>query len=198
MVLWFELFLIGVGLSMDAFAVSVCKGLGMTKLNRKQAVTIGIYFGGFQALMPLVGYFLGVQFANYIENFDHWIAFILLVIIGGKMVIEALTEKEEETEVEKDKKLSHKEMLLLAIATSIDALAVGVSVALAYTKNSYFSIWGAVGLIGVTTFALSVFGVWVGNIFGSKYKKRAEVTGGIILILIGSKVLFEHLGLLPF
>lgn len=198
MTLWIELFLIGVGLSMDAFAVSICKGLGMTKLNKKQAFIIGLYFGGFQALMPLIGYFLGVQFASYITSFDHWIAFILLAIIGGKMVYEALTDKEEDEEIEMDKALSHKEMVILAIATSIDALAVGVSFALAYTENKYFNIWGSVALIGVTTFTLSVIGVWIGNVFGSKYKKRAEVVGGIILILIGLKILFEHLGVLPF
>lgn len=196
--LWIELFLIAVGLSMDAFAVSVCKGLGMTKLNKKQAVTIGIYFGGFQALMPLIGYFLGVSFANYITSFDHWIAFVLLLIIGGKMIYEAISEKDEDEEIEMDKKLSHKELFVLAIATSIDALAVGISFALAYAENDAFTIWGAVGLIGVTTLVLSVLGVWIGNVFGSRHKKRAEIAGGIILILIGIKILAEHLGFLPF
>ena len=196
--LWIELFLIAVGLSMDAFAVSVCKGLGMTKLNKKQAVTIGIYFGGFQALMPLIGYFLGVSFANYITSFDHWIAFVLLLIIGGKMIYEAISEKDEDEEIEMDKKLSHKELFVLAVATSIDALAVGISFALAYAGNDAFSIWGAIGLIGITTLLLSVLGVWIGNVFGSRHKKRAEIAGGIILILIGIKILAEHLGFLPF
>lgn len=194
MLFWLEMLLIAVGLSMDAFAVSVCKGLGMTKINKKQAGLIGLYFGGFQALMPCIGYFLGVQFAVYITNFDHWIAFVLLLFIGGKMLYEAITETEEEV-LQKDQALSHKELTLLAIATSIDALAVGVSFALAYGTNEQFSIWGSVGLIGVVTFVLSVIGVCVGNLFGSRYKKGAEIAGGIILILIGFKILLEHLGL---
>ena len=188
-----EVFLIGIGLSMDAFAVSVCKGLGMTKLNKKQALTIGLYFGGFQALMPLIGYYLGTMFASFITGFDHWIAFILLVFIGGKMLIEAIRDKDDETEIEKDLALNHGEMFLLAVATSIDALAVGITFALAYEN---FSIWIAILIIGLTTCVLSIIGVVIGNFFGIRYKKSAEIVGGIILILIGLKILLEHLGIL--
>jgi len=195
MALFIEILLIGVGLSMDAFAVSICKGLGMTKLNRKQAVTIGLYFGGFQALMPFIGYMLGIQFEKYITSIDHWIAFILLAFIGGKMVYEAVKDNEDDTVIEKDLALNHGEMLLLAIATSIDALAVGITFALAYDN---LNIYEAITIIGLTTFVLSIIGVVVGNFFGSKYKKKAEIVGGIILILIGLKILLEHLGILAF
>lgn len=195
MALFIEILLIGVGLSMDAFAVSICKGLGMTKFNRKQAVTIGLYFGGFQALMPFIGYMLGIQFEKYITSIDHWIAFILLAFIGGKMVYEAIKEKDEECAVEKDLALNQGEMLLLAIATSIDALAVGITFAFAYDN---LNIYEAITIIGVTTFVLSIIGVAVGNFFGSRYKKKAEITGGIILILIGIKILLEHLGIIAF
>ena len=195
MALFIEILLIGVGLSMDAFAVSICKGLGMTKLNKKQAVTIGLYFGGFQALMPFIGYMLGIQFEKYITSIDHWIAFILLAFIGGKMVYEAVKDNEDDTVVEKDLALNHGEMLLLAIATSIDALAVGITFALAYDN---LNIYEAITIIGLTTFVLSIIGVVVGNFFGSKYKKKAEIVGGIILILIGLKILLEHLGILAF
>ena len=193
MALFFELFLIGVGLAMDAFAVFVCKGLAMNKVNKKQAVVIGLYFGGFQALMPFIGWFLGVSFQKYITSIDHWIAFILLVFIGGKMILEAVKEPDIEEIREKDPPLDHKEMLMLAVATSIDALAVGITFAFLDTP-----IVEAVVIIGVTTFALSVFGVFVGNFFGTKYKKKAEIAGGIILILIGVKILLEHLGILNF
>ena len=193
MALFFELFLIGVGLAMDAFAVSVCKGLAMDKVNKKQAVVIGLYFGGFQALMPFIGWFLGVSFQKYITSIDHWIAFILLVFIGGKMILEAVKDPDIEEIREKDPPLDHKEMLMLAVATSIDALAVGITFAFLDTP-----IVEAVVIIGVTTFALSVFGVFVGNFFGTKYKKKAEIAGGIILILIGVKILLEHLGILNF
>ena len=195
MALFIEILLIGVGLSMDAFAVSICKGLGMTKFNRKQAVTIGLYFGGFQALMPFIGYMLGIQFEKYITSIDHWIAFILLAFIGGKMVYEAIKEKDEECAVEKDLALNQGEMLLLAIATSIDALAVGITFAFAYDN---LNIYEAITIIGVTTFVLSIIGVAVGNFFGSRYKKKAEITGGIILILIGIKILLEQLGIIAF
>ena len=191
MVLVIELLLIGVGLSMDAFAVSVCKGLAMRKVNKKQAFIIGLFFGGFQALMPFIGWALGTQFESYITSIDHWIAFILLALIGGKMVIEA-TKTEEEQEIKQmDPPLDMKEMLLLAIATSIDALAVGITFAFLQ-----YPIVEAMLIIGMTTFVLSIIGVYVGNAFGSRYQKRAEMAGGIILILIGLKILLEHLGIL--
>lgn len=193
MALFISLFLIGVGLSMDAFAVSVCKGLSMRKVNKKQTLVIGLFFGGFQALMPVIGWALGVSFEKYITNVDHWIAFVLLVIIGANMIREALSDKEEETETELDPPLRIKEMFLLAIATSIDALAVGVT--FAFLK---YPIAEAAAIIGCTTFVLSVIGVYVGNIFGKKYEKRAEIAGGIILIGIGVKILLEHMGVLNF
>ena len=191
MALFIELFLIGVGLSMDAFAVSICKGLAMEKVNKKQAVVIGLYFGGFQALMPLIGWFLGVRFQKYITSIDHWIAFILLVFIGGKMIWEAVRDPDVQEIPEKDPPLKHKEMLLLALATSIDALAVGITFAFLDTP-----IIEAIAIIGCTTFALSILGVVVGNFFGTRYKKKAEIAGGVILILIGLKILLEHLGVL--
>jgi putative Mn2+ efflux pump MntP len=188
-----ELFLIGVGLSMDAFAVSVCKGLAMEKVNKKQAVVIGLYFGGFQALMPLLGWLLGIRFQKYINSVDHWIAFILLALIGGKMVYEAIHDKEEVQVGPKDLPLDHKEMVLLAIATSIDALAVGITFAFLDTP-----IIEAIAIIGCTTFALSIVGVVVGNFFGTRYQKKAQIAGGVILILIGLKILLEHLGIIAF
>lgn len=193
MAVFVELFLIGVGLSMDAFAVSICKGLGMEKVNKKQAVVIGLYFGGFQALMPLIGWFLGIRFQKYITSIDHWIAFVLLVFIGGKMIVEAVRDKEVVEIKAKDLPLNHKEMMLLAIATSIDALAVGITFAFLETP-----IVEAIIIIGCTTFGLSILGVVVGNFFGTRYKKKAEIAGGVILILIGLKILLEHLGLLVF
>jgi putative Mn2+ efflux pump MntP len=195
MVLFIEILLIGVGLSMDAFAVSICKGLGMTKVNRKQALTIGLYFGGFQALMPFIGYMLGIRFEKYITSIDHWIAFILLGFIGSKMVYEAVKEKDDDAVVEKDLALNQGEMLLLAIATSIDALAVGIMFAFTYDS---LNIYWAIAIIGLTTFVLSIIGVIVGNFFGNKYKKKSEIAGGIILILIGVKILLEHLGIISF
>lgn len=195
MVLFIEILLIGVGLSMDAFAVSICKGLGMTKVNRKQALTIGLYFGGFQALMPFIGYMLGIRFEKYITSIDHWIVFILLGFIGGKMVYEAVKEKDDDAVVEKDLALNQGEMLLLAIATSIDALAVGIMFAFTYDS---LNIYWAIAIIGLTTFVLSIIGVIVGNFFGNKYKKKSEIAGGIILILIGVKILLEHLGIISF
>lgn len=194
MALFVELFLLGVGLSMDAFAVSVCKGLGMRKLDKKQALIIGLYFGGFQALMPLIGWLLGSQFQQYITSIDHWIAFILLGFIGGKMMVEAVREWNEEETVEvMDAPIDHKNMFVLAIATSIDALAVGITFAFLNTP-----IIEAITIIGITTMVLSIIGVIVGNFFGSRYKSKAEFIGGLILVLLGLKILLEHLGILTF
>ncbi|MBQ6814659.1 MAG: manganese efflux pump [Lachnospiraceae bacterium] len=191
MILFFTLFLIGVGLAMDAFAVSICKGLAMRKVKVRQATIIGLFFGGFQALMPLLGWLLGSQFEQYIKRIDHWIAFVLLGIIGGKMLIEAIKGEEEEDEEcnNEDEPLDIKEMFILAIATSIDALAVGIT----FAFLSY-PIVPSVVIIGVTTFVISVAGVYIGNFFGSRFKKKAEIAGGIILIGIGIKILLEHLG----
>ena len=182
-----ELFLIGVSLSMDAFAVAVCHGLSMPRLNLRQGAVIALFFGGFQALMPFLGWVLGSQFARYIESVDHWVAFALLALIGGNMVREARSQETGEA----DGSLSAKAMAPLAVATSIDALAVGVTFA-------FFSvsIVPAITIIGVTTFCISLGGVVVGNFFGTRYKQRAELTGGIVLILLGAKILLEHLGIL--
>lgn len=194
MALFVELFLLGVGLSMDAFAVSVCKGLGMRKLDKKQALIIGLYFGGFQALMPLIGWLLGSQFQQYITSIDHWIAFILLGFIGGKMMVEAVREWNEEETVEvMDAPIDHKNMFVLAVATSIDALAVGITFAFLNTP-----IIEAITIIGITTMVLSIIGVIVGNFFGSRYKSKAEFISGLILVLLGLKILLEHLGILTF
>ena len=194
MALVIELFLLGVGLSMYAFAVSVCKGLGMKKLNKKQALIIGLYFGGFQALMPFVGWLLGSQFQKYITSIDHWIAFILLGFIGGKMMIEAVREWNEEEVVDvMDAPIDHKNMLVLAVATSIDALTVGITFAFLGTP-----IVEAITIIGITTMVISIAGVVVGNFFGSRYKSKAEFIGGLILVLLGLKILLEHLGILVF
>lgn len=179
-----ELFIIAVGLSMDAFAVSVCKGLSMCKMSWKNSVIVGLYFGGFQALMPFLGYLLGSQFKDAIINIDHWIALVLLSVIGINMIHEALNSEEEGC----DASLDFRNMLVLAIATSIDALAVGVTFAFLQV-----SIVPAVSFIGVTTFALSIVGVKVGNVFGCRYKSRAEFAGGMILILMGVKIFVEHL-----
>lgn len=186
-----ELFLIGVGLSMDAFAVAICQGLCMPKLNLKNGAVIALFFGGFQALMPLLGWFLGSQFASYIQSIDHWVAFVLLGLIGGNMAREALEPEDEEVACSMSDRLDYKQLLLMAIATSIDALAVGVTFAFLNV-----SIVPAISIIGCTTFVLSLVGVAVGNYFGAKYKARAELTGGIILILLGAKILLEHLGIL--
>lgn len=179
-----ELFIIAVGLSMDAFAVSICKGLSMQKMNWKNAGITGLYFGGFQALMPLIGYLLGSGFKDMITQFDHWIAFVLLVLIGLGMIKESMGETEE-----LDASFGVKAMLPLAVATSIDALAVGVSFAFLNVN-----IVPAILFIGSITFILSVVGIRVGNVFGAKYKSKAEIAGGIILILMGIKILLEHLG----
>ena len=189
MAIFIELFLMGVGLSMDAFAVSICKGLGMRKVNKKQALVIGLFFGGFQALMPLIGWLLGSQFEKYITSIDHWIAFILLGVIGGKMIIESIKPDQEEDEVkELDAPLDLKEMFVLAVATSIDALAVGITFAFLDTP-----ILEAITIIGITTMIISIVGVVIGNYFGGKYKHKAELVGGIILVLLGVRILIQHL-----
>lgn len=185
-----ELFFLAVGLSMDAFAVSICKGLAMKKVTVKGCSICGIWFGGFQALMPLIGFFLGTLFADAIESIDHWVACILLLIIGVNMLREAFGK--DEAEGASDADLSVKTMFVLAVATSIDALAVGISLAMAGNVNIYL----AVALIGATTFLLSAAGVKIGNIFGSRFEKKAEAAGGIILILLGLKILLEHLEIL--
>ena len=182
----FELFLIAVGLSMDAFAVAICKGLSVKKVTIKHGVIVGLYFGGFQAGMPLLGYFLGSSFAKYIEKYDHWIAFVLLGVIGFNMIRES-REKEEELNAS----FGFKAMFPMAVATSIDALAVGVSFAIMQVRIGW-----AVAFIGVITFMLSAIGVKIGNHFGVKYKSKAELFGGIVLILLGTKILLEHLGIL--
>ena len=189
-----ELFLIGVGLSMDAFAVSICKGLGMKRLNMGQALVIGLFFGGFQALMPFVGWALGSQFQDLISPIDHWIAFILLAFIGGKMLVEAIRGGDEESADEPaDAKLDLKELFVLAVATSIDALAVGITFAFLGVN-----IVEAISIIGATTFVLSVAGVAVGHAFGARYERGATIVGGVVLILIGCKILLEHLGVIAF
>ena len=187
-----EIFLVGVGLSMDAFAVAICKGLAMPRVNRKQTLLIGLYFGVFQAVMPLTGWLLGSQFARRVTKMAPWIAFVLLAWIGGSMIRESLSKKEEEEKAEPAER-RHRELLMLAIATSIDALAVGVSFSMVELT---VPIYAAAILIGCTTFAISVAGVFVGNLFGARYKNRAEFVGGAILILIGLKILLEHFGVL--
>ncbi len=188
----FELFLIAVGLSMDAFAVAICKGLATGRVKLGQMVIVGLWFGIFQALMPLIGYLLGVNFSTLIQSIDHWIAFILLGLIGANMIREAIGGDEECCN-EEDASYSIRTMLPLAIATSIDALAVGVSFAFLSVD-----IVPAVSFIGVCTFILSAFGVKIGSVFGLRFKKKAEIAGGVILILMGAKILLEHLGLIAF
>lgn len=183
---FWELLMIAVGLSMDAFAVSVCKGLSVQKIKIKHQLTVGVWFGGFQALMPLIGYFLGVQFQSLITNIDHWIAFALLVMIGANMIRESFGEEECT-----DCSFAVRAMLPLAVATSIDALAVGVSFAFLEVR-----IFSAIAVIGVTTCLLSAIGLWVGNVFGCRYKSKAEIFGGVVLILMGIKILLEHLGVM--
>lgn len=184
-----ELLFLAVGLSMDAFAVSVCKGLAMEKCSLKKASICGVWFGGFQALMPVIGYLLGYQFKDYITSIDHWTAFVLLAIIGGNMIKEAQFEEEADAA---DDSMDMKTMFLMAVATSIDALAVGVTFAFLPDTN----IAVAVLFIGCITFILSSIGAKVGNVFGAKYKAKAEFAGGVILLLIGLKILLEHLGIL--
>lgn len=185
---FFTILGIGIALSMDAFSVSICKGLATKKFSLKTAVICGIWFGGFQALMPLIGYFLGAQFEHLIVSIDHWIAFGLLLLIGANMIREAVKGEES---CPADSTTGFKTMFLLAVATSIDALAVGVSFAFLQVN-----IWISVLIIGITTFVFSFGGVAIGNFFGSRYSKPAEITGGVILILLGTKILFEHLGLI--
>ncbi|MDD6645688.1 MAG: manganese efflux pump MntP family protein [Oscillospiraceae bacterium] len=192
-----EIILLAVGLSMDAFAVSVCKGLAIPKINLKKAAICGIWFGGFQALMPIIGYLLGAGFTGYITGITPWIAFVLLSLIGGNMIKEAVSKEEEKA----NDSLGFKVMLTMAVATSIDALAVGVTFAcvpvsiMSFAGNFLNTLLGAV-IIGVTTFALSCIGVKIGNIFGLKYKSKAELAGGIILICLGIKILLEHFNIL--
>lgn len=182
---FFELILIAVALSMDAFAVSVCKGLSTGKLNKKHYFTIGLWFGGFQALMPAIGYLLGSTFEKYITSIDHWIAFVLLALIGVNMIKEGLSKESDEN----NSSFAFKDMLVLAIATSIDALAIGITFALLPDVNIIMAVLS----IGIITFTLSAVGLKAGNLFGLKYKSKAEITGGAILILMGLKIVFEHL-----
>ena len=183
-----ELFILAIGLSMDAFAVAICKGLATTKLKKRYLVITGLWFGGFQALMPLIGYFLGTAFEKYVTSIDHYIAFILLGAIGANMIKESFSKQEEKP----CDSFGFKTMLIMAIATSIDALAVGITFALLPDVN----IIAAVSFIGVTTFILSAIGVVIGNIFGAKFKSKAEFAGGLILILLGTKILLEHLNII--
>lgn len=188
------LFITAVGLSMDAFAVAICKGLAVKKAGIKQMLLAGLWFGGFQALMPTLGYLFGSTLKEYVEKYDHWIAFILLGIIGANMIKEALS-KDKDCDCESSSaSMGIKEMFTLAVATSIDALIVGIGYAFLPDVN----IGAAVGFIGVITFVLSAIGIKVGNIFGMKFKAKAEFTGGLILILMGLKILLEHLGVLNF
>lgn len=191
-----ELLLLAVGLSMDAFAVSVCKGLAMKRISLKNCAICGVWFGGFQALMPLLGYLLGSRFERYIDAIAPWVAFILLALIGGNMIREACSKEEETAEAGLDVKT----MFLMAVATSIDALAVGITFALVpvslVASGALVNTLIAVAIIGVTTFILSCVGVKVGNIFGTKYKSKAEFAGGLILILLGVKILLQHFGIL--
>ena len=183
-----ELFILAVGLSMDAFAVSVCKGLSTKKLKVKNYIIVGVWFGGFQALMPAIGYFLGTRFEKYITNIDHWIAFVLLGLIGANMIKESFGKPDELND-----SFAPKSMIPLAVATSIDALAVGVTFACLDVE-----IFSAVGLIGVTTFVFSAVGVKIGNVFGVRFKSKAELIGGTVLVLMGVKILLEHLGVINF
>ena len=194
---FWELVVLAVGLSMDAFAVSICKGLALQRVSWKECCIAGLWFGGFQALMPLLGYLLGTQFEQFVTSVDHWIAFVLLGIIGGNMIREALSKDEDKL----DGSLAFKTMLLLAIATSIDALAVGITFALLPDVNLMFLLGGnwvdeSTALIGSITFVFSAAGIRLGNVFGLRYKRKAEFAGGVILILLGTKILLEHLGVL--
>ena len=183
-----ELLLTAIALSMDAFAVSVCKGLGMRRMRYDQALVISLYFGVFQALMPLIGWLLGTSFSRYIQAFDHWIAFVLLAFLGGKMLWDVFHEKEDGEQESAERRLDHRELFMLAIAMSIDALAVGIAFACLDVN-----IWSSISIIGVTTLVISFAGVWIGNRFGNRFQKKAEIAGGLVLILIGVKILAEHL-----
>lgn len=184
-----EIFLIGIALSMDAFAVSICKGLKMQRLNLKQTAVIALFFGGFQALMPLIGWTLGKSFEKFVTSFDHWIAFGLLAFIGIKMIYESFKNEDDGSDA-----FDIKELFLMAVATSIDALAVGVTFAL----DKSVKILPSITVIGITTFVLAAIGVFIGHKFGSRYKNKAELAGGIILVVMGAKILLEDLGLLNF
>lgn len=186
---FWELLLLAIGLSMDAFAVSICKGLSMKQAGIREGAVCGVWFGGFQALMPLIGFFLGTLFAEAVEAIDHWVAFGLLAVIGINMLKEAFSGGEEESG---GADLRFRTMLVMAVATSIDALAVGISLAMAGDVN----IWTAIVLIGTTTFVLSFLGVKLGNVFGSRFEQKAQIAGGIILLLLGCKILLEHLGII--
>lgn len=186
---FFATFLLGIGVSMDAFAVAVCKGLAITKVKSSHLLITGAWFGGFQALMPLIGYFLGSAFYIYIEKSDHWIAFILLGFIGTNMIRESLSEKEKKPT---DASFGFRTMFIMAIATSIDALAIGIALAMDPSTNIRISV----ACIGITTFVFSAIGIKIGNIFGEKYKAKAEIAGGVILILLGLKIFLEHLGII--
>ena len=188
-----ELLLIGVGLSMDAFAVAICKGLGMSRLNMKQAAVIALFFGAFQAIMPLIGWAAGSWLADLITPIDHWVAFALLAFVGGKMLWDAFHEEDDENPDQMDAKLDLRELLMLAIATSIDALAVGITFAFLQTD-----IVPSVAIIGCTMFVISFAGVAVGHFFGARFEKPATIVGGVVLILIGLKILLEHLGVIAF
>ena len=184
-------FLLGVGLSMDAFAVSICKGLCMKKVNIKQSLIIALFFGGFQALMPLLGYLLANSFATYIQIVDHWIAFVLLAFIGGKMIFDVIRGGDDDCDC--CKPFSIKEIFVMSIATSIDAAAAGIALAM-----DGANIWLNISFIGIVTFLMCIGGVFIGNKFGTKLKDKASILGGIILILLGLKILLEHLGILNF
>ena len=187
-----DIFLIGIGLAMDAFAVSVCKGLCMNRINYRHSVIIALFFGGFQALMPFIGFYLGTFFEKYITAVDHWIAFLLLLYIGGKMLWDTLTSADDEIVCPAQNCLNFKELFIMAVATSIDALAVGIT--FSFYKNT--NIFANILVIGITTFIIAFGGVVIGNKFGTRFKKKAEIFGGGILILIGLKILLEGLGVL--
>lgn len=190
-----ELLLLAIGVSMDAFAVSICKGLSSKKASLANMVKCGLWFGGFQALMPLFGFFLGSLFAEQIVAVDHWVAFVLLALIGGNMLKEAFSKNDGcDCENDKNADFSVKTMFTMAIATSIDALAIGVSLSMAGDVN----IWTAILLIGIITGVLSAIGVKIGSVFGDKFEKKAQIAGGVILVLLGLKILLEHLGVLNF
>ena len=191
-----EVFLLGIGLSMDAFAIAVCKGLNMKKSNLKNIAIIALFFGFFQFLMPIIGFYFCISFEKYIESFDHWIVFVILLVLGLKMIIESLKKEKQKGDVLKldQNKLDYKELFFLGLATSIDALAAGIALAVSCNINIFVSS----AIIGATTFVLSFIGVFVGNLFGEKFKKPAEIIGGATLILIGIKVLLEHLGIVLF
>jgi len=185
----FEVLVLAVGLSMDAFAVAICKGLAMKKAEFKSALIVGLWFGGFQGLMPTIGYIIGKQFSSYIDRFDHWIAFVLLAIIGGNMIKESLSKDEEAVQGS----LAFKVMLSMAVATSIDAMAAGVS--FSFTET-IVPIYLAAPMIALSTLLISMFGVKIGNVFGSKYKSKAELVGGCMLILLGLKMLLQGIGVM--